>query len=308
MSLKNQVKIALIKKGWSQRELARRMNITVSYLQDIWSKLWRKKEREHKANQRIKKDILLAEVTKLKKDIRNLDMTTAKPSDIIELGKRVNYYFNVSDNLGNKEKLKEIFSNFRVMGGVVPKESWTDDTSDIVKKQLEHAFSFYPKEWALIPMNKGKKLKAALDIRGHFTALKNYNAPIIIASTGKRATTPFHEIGHMVEWNNPEILRIEKEWVNSRTIGEDYMRLNEIFPKSNYEDYEVTKKDNFISPYIGKQYINATEVLSMGLQGIFETNEYFAKEYDRKNNRYIRKTIKDDEEFLNFTIGLILKG
>ncbi|CAI3316051.1 helix-turn-helix domain-containing protein [Enterococcus cecorum] len=35
MSLKNQVKIALIKKGWSQRELARRMNITVSYLQDI---------------------------------------------------------------------------------------------------------------------------------------------------------------------------------------------------------------------------------------------------------------------------------
>ena len=35
MSLKNQVKIALIKKGWSQRELARRMDITVSYLQDI---------------------------------------------------------------------------------------------------------------------------------------------------------------------------------------------------------------------------------------------------------------------------------
>lgn len=67
MSLKDQVKIALIKKGWSQRELARCMNITVSYLQDIWSKLWRKKEREHKANQRIKKDILLAEVTKLKK-------------------------------------------------------------------------------------------------------------------------------------------------------------------------------------------------------------------------------------------------
>lgn len=35
MSIKNQVKIALIKKGWSQRELARQMNITVSYLQDI---------------------------------------------------------------------------------------------------------------------------------------------------------------------------------------------------------------------------------------------------------------------------------
>lgn len=35
MTLKDQVKIALIKKGWSQRELARRMDITMSYLQDI---------------------------------------------------------------------------------------------------------------------------------------------------------------------------------------------------------------------------------------------------------------------------------
>lgn len=277
-------------------------------IQDIWSKLWRKKEREHKANKRIKKDILLAEVTKLKKDIRNLDMTKAKPSDIIELGRRVNYYFNVSDNLGNKKELKEIFSNFREMGGVVPTKSWTNDTSDIVKQQLEKAFSFYPKKWAMIPMDNGKMIKAALNTRGYFRAPQNYNDPIIIAATGTRATTSFHEIGHMVEWNNPEILRIEKEWIDSRTVGEDYTRLNEIFPKSDFYDYEVTKKDNFISPYIGKQYDNATEVLSMGLQGIFETSEDFIKEYDKKNNRYIRKTIKDDEEFLNFTIGLILKG
>lgn len=33
--LKDEVKIALIKKGWSQRELARQMNISMSYLQDI---------------------------------------------------------------------------------------------------------------------------------------------------------------------------------------------------------------------------------------------------------------------------------
>lgn len=35
MVLKDKVKIALIKKGWSQRELARQMNISMSYLQDI---------------------------------------------------------------------------------------------------------------------------------------------------------------------------------------------------------------------------------------------------------------------------------
>lgn len=35
MSIKDQVKIALIQKGWSQRELARQMDISMSYLQDI---------------------------------------------------------------------------------------------------------------------------------------------------------------------------------------------------------------------------------------------------------------------------------
>ena len=34
-TFKQEVKIALVKKGWSQRELARRMEITVSYLQDL---------------------------------------------------------------------------------------------------------------------------------------------------------------------------------------------------------------------------------------------------------------------------------
>ncbi|MFR3686206.1 MAG: helix-turn-helix domain-containing protein [Enterococcus sp.] len=45
MTLKQQVKIALIQKGWSQRELARRMEITMSYLQDILLENRKPKER-----------------------------------------------------------------------------------------------------------------------------------------------------------------------------------------------------------------------------------------------------------------------
>lgn len=45
MSLKDEVKIALIKKGWSQRELARQMNITMSYLADILKENRKPKER-----------------------------------------------------------------------------------------------------------------------------------------------------------------------------------------------------------------------------------------------------------------------
>lgn len=45
VSLKDEVKIALIKKGWSQRELARQMNITMSYLADILKENRKPKER-----------------------------------------------------------------------------------------------------------------------------------------------------------------------------------------------------------------------------------------------------------------------
>lgn len=45
MTLKQQVQIALVKKGWSQRELARRMGISVTYLRDIFIEKRKTKER-----------------------------------------------------------------------------------------------------------------------------------------------------------------------------------------------------------------------------------------------------------------------
>ena len=45
MTLKQQVVIALVRKGWSQRELARRMKISMSYLQDILKENRKPKDR-----------------------------------------------------------------------------------------------------------------------------------------------------------------------------------------------------------------------------------------------------------------------
>ena len=103
------------------------------------------------------------------------------------------------------------------------------------------------------------------------------------------------------------MVRIEKEWVDKRTEGEKTTRLFDIFPGSNYRPNEVVKKDDFISPYIGKYYSNATEVLTMGLESIFEPNG--GAPYKRKiNGEYVYKKITDDLEYLNLILGLILKG
>lgn len=287
-------------------------------VKDVWSKLWRKKENDENIQKRIDN----ANIENIKRDLKKINLKTASYRDIIDIGKRVNEQFDVASHIGDKDKLKEIFANFREMGGVVPKETWAKGTSRVVKKQLEEAFSYYPKEWAEIPQKNGRQLYVRKGPRGFFssngavkasgyfdTSMPNYKESYLtITTNGTRKTTPYHEIGHMVGWNNKDVVRIEKEWIEYRTAGEEYTRLKDIFPQSLYREDEVVKKDNFISPYIGKKYPNSAEVLTMGLEGIYEPSSGFIKSADVKNNIYDIKTILDDEEMLNLTIGLMLKG
>ncbi|HEM5071000.1 TPA: hypothetical protein U1212_001637 [Streptococcus suis] len=287
-----------------------RCRCTVDYdpkngkIQDIWSKLWRKQKKQEEAEKRVSEAVFSEGVLQLKKDIAKINMTTATPNDIIEIGKRINYHFNVSEHIGNNAKLKEIFSNFRDIGGEIPKEVWAKGSSKVVKDQLQNAFSYYPKEWAQIPQKHGKQLSALKRGRGYFDG---YSEKLIIASERKRKSTPFHEIGHLVEWANPDLVRLEKAWVDQRTFGEREVRLKDIFPVSTYRSGEVTKKDDFIDPYIGKYYHDAAEVFTMGLQGIFAPEEKFVKSFDKSTWKYEVKTIKDDPEFLNLIIGLFVK-
>lgn len=208
------------------------------------------------------------------------------------------------------------------MGGSVSNDSWAKGSSKVVKDGLEEAFSYYPKEWSKIPEKHNRKILARKSGRGFFirgavnskgnaydTKYLDYkDGYLTIATEGTRKVTPYHEIGHLIEWANPNVLRIEKEWVNNRTAGEQPISLKKIFPNFNYRTTEVTKKDSFISPYIGKEYPNATEVLSMGLQGLFEPSEKFLQSIDFATNERVLKTIKDDLDFLHLTVGLILKG
>lgn len=247
----------------------------------------------------VKNDII-----ELDQRIKDFSLINSTAREVIELGKEINKKYNVKSFIGDKENLKNIFSNFREMGGVVPKESWGKGSSKIVKAQLEDAFSYYPKDWAEIPKNSGRQLYTKKVGRGYFSTR---DGKLTIAATGERVTTSFHEIGHMVEWFNEDIFRITKEWVERRTKDEAPIQLKKLFPKSRYSEDEVTKKDEFISPYIGKIYSNATEVLSMGLESLYVGNKQ-AQRYDEKTGNYIGKGISDDEEFLNLIIGLIVKG
>ena len=255
--------------------------------------------------------------------MKDIDLKTAPPDDIIKLGKAFNFRYDVAGNIGNKEKLKELFANHREMSGVVPNNRWAKGSNRDIRQQLEEAFSYYPKEWSDMLIGSGRQMLARKHPkRGFFSegAAKasgreydvkydNYlDGYLTITATGVRKTTPYHEIGHMVEFFNKDLVRIEKEWVDQRTKGEKPTRLLDIFPKIKYDPSEVVKKDDFVDPYIGKYYDNAAEVFTMGIQGVFETSELYVNKWDKENNKYLKKSIVDDPEYLNLIIGLILKG
>lgn len=259
----------------------------------------------------------------LKELIKNTDIKSCTKDDIINIGRKVCEQFDIKNKIGDKEALKEAFGNFREMGGKLSPEQWAKGSNKITKQQLSEAFSYYPKDWVNYLTDSGKKLYTLITNRGFFsngavmangkyyaTKFPDYKTGYVsIHMTGMIKTTPYHEIGHYVEYFNKDALRISKEFLKARTKDEKPIKLKKLFPNVDYDNKETTKPDNFISPYIGKEYTDASEVLSMGLQAIFEPTEIIKKiEFIDNNYKKIYATIEDDIEFLHLIVGLILKA
>lgn len=247
-----------------------------------------------------------------------MDLSKASKDDIISLGKDFNNKYHVDKMLGDKAKLKETFGEVVDMGGEIPKTTWWKSSKAAVKKQLNEAFSNYPKHWVDYITNNNDKLLAGQTGRGFFMSeisdakarhyLKGASAGdgVSIYVSPGRVTTPYHEIGHLVDHYNSDLVRIEKEFVESRTKNEQPTEMKWLFPGWGYRVGERTLKDNFITPYIGKTYDDATEVLSIGLESIFEPG--MGQAQSAADGETIYKKITDDPEYLNLVIGLLLKG
>jgi len=81
-----------------------------------------------------------------------------------------------------------------------------------------------------------------------------------------------HEFSHRIEDSNPHIVTLEESFIASRTTDANGRR----DPLTRYEENprEQLRADNFVKPYIGKEYENVQmrEVLSMGTESVFGGN------------------------------------
>lgn len=80
-----------------------------------------------------------------------------------------------------------------------------------------------------------------------------------------------HEIGHVLEERVPALKKAMGKLYAKRTAGEATVPLKQLFPYSNYEPGEITRKDQWLHPYQGKVYsAGLTEMTSMALQYLYE--------------------------------------
>lgn len=118
---------------------------------------------------------------------------------------------------------------------------------------------------------------------------------IFITRTNK-AYVVVHELGHWLEDQRPDIHAKIVAFYARRTSNDKLERLKDLEPGAGYDAQEVTKKDKFINPYVGKWYVDATgnqrasEILSMGLEYLHRDPAWLAQK---------------DPDFFDFIYGLI---
>ena len=143
-----------------------------------------------------------------------------------------------------------------------------------MKKPVVQAYSYYPKSWIEKSVQRGTLSPKKVD-RGYYNGYEG----IIAISGGSEASTfstALHELGHRMEDAVPGIREAEKAFYDRRTQGESLVWMG-----TGYRKDEVTRVDNFISEYMGKDYGGAYyELVSMGFEYAFTDPDKLMKDPD----------------------------
>lgn len=93
--------------------------------------------------------------------------------------------------------------------------------------------------------------------------------------------TVVHELGHWLEGESPALHAAALKFYDRRTAGESLTRMG-----AGYRATELTRRDKFLSPYMGKEYAYrggpkagqryATELVSMGLELMYKDPYWLA--------------------------------
>jgi hypothetical protein len=195
-------------------------------------------------------------------------------------------------HVARAERLRKILEQVRPFGLAPGDEvEWGRGSKTHVKEMVQKISDHLPTDW-LRTSNAWGPLYGETVSRGYYQHRPFAGMVSTLAlSKGGRAdgwAVALHEMTHRMEYTvgNGKIVRLETEFYRRRTWGEELSWLG-----PGYGKEEKTRRDNFASPYMGKDYGGgAWEIMTMGTESLF---------YDSHN-------MANDPDFRQFVLGVLL--
>lgn len=180
-------------------------------------------------------------------------------------------------HIRNAEQVKNVLGQVRELGAKEAsnvRKIHLKNTRSKVAGAIERAYDHYPREWVETSLSHGT-LSAKKSLRGYYS-----DARLEIAISGYDDNSQFrcaiHELGHRFEHVLDELAETECILYNRRTKGEQLTWLGKGYGKN-----ELTRKDDFLSPYMGKYYDgNFYELVSMGFEYAYTNPAKLMKDKD----------------------------
>lgn len=205
------------------------------------------------------------------------------------------------------EEMKTMLEKVRDVGGTF--NSATPKSAKKMINRIDDVLQYVPKGWAdtvnsqplLARQKKGRSYFRAGSIRHEDLFINSQKSPSIddyalvygqvaLEPNGGTATA-LHELMHVMESRHDHVLRLEREFYEKRTAGEDLQRMSVATGNSAYKPHEVTRVDNFVNAYMGRDYEgDAYELLSMGVQYLYGAPD----------------RLSGDTEYMDFILGMLL--
>ena len=155
-----------------------------------------------------------------------------------------------------------------------------DDDDKAAKEVLIECAANYPYDWLKASYEFGKISVGVDPFRGGYSDTQHF---ILLSGTNinyQAHPVAVHELGHRMEQVVSGITEAEKRFYERRTQGEQLVKLKDVTGR-NYPDYEVTRVDNFLDPYMGKDYGDGTyELVSMGFERYYTAPKELIKDED----------------------------
>lgn len=161
---------------------------------------------------------------------------------------------------------------------------------------VANALSAFPAEWIESQKTRGLFKTHLTSERGEFEGKSPDGVDRVYIDSNKtgqeseRISCVIHELSHRLETCHSGVLKAEEEFYKQRTKGEPLELLSKVTGNPRYTKEEKTRKDNFIHPYIGKDYEGeAYELISMGFETFFTEPE----------------KLDSDKEYKHWLLGLV---